>query len=363
MRIFCLAILLFAAIHAKAETPLPAVPLPYMKTEQVTVSGISSGAQMAVQFQVAFSRTVKGAGLIAAGPYFCARGDVLTATTICSCTNEVFPCQVRARATRVRELIAVTDWFSALQVIDPTSAMAGHRIWILAGSADTIVPQVIGDDLQTYYRHYIDPSRIAYKRDLAVQHAMPTDNYGNDCDALGLPFINNCSYDAAGELLKWMYGPLTARNTGTRAGRLVVFDQAEFLPWPRLHGMARKGYMYVPPGCDNGARNGCRLHVAFHGCLQDAEHIGTAFIDRAGYNAWADSNKLVILYPQAAAISKYKNPNACWDWFAYDDPRYPQKRGRQMAAIKRMVDRLTGAPVTRAAPPAPAAKCRRDKCT
>lgn len=343
MRIFCLAMLLLAAVHAQAQTPA-AQPLPSMKTEQVTVSGISSGAQMAVQFEVAFSRTVKGAGVIAGAPYFCARGDLLTATTICSCTNEVFPCKAGARATRVRELIAVTDWFSALQVIDPTSAMAGHRVWILAGTADTVVPQVIGDDLQTYYRHYINASHISYKRDLAAEHAMPTDGFGNDCDTLGSPFINNCKFDAAGELLKWLYGPLAARNTGAPAGRLIVFDQSEFLAQPRWHGLGQKGYLYVPPACDNDGRNECRLHVAFHGCLQDAEKIGTTFIEHAGYNAWADSNKLVILYPQAASAGKYKNPNGCWDWFAYDDPRYPQKGGRQMAAIKRMVDRLTGAP-------------------
>ena len=373
MRTFCLALLLFAAAQAmgpaRARPPAaasaPLVALPYMKAEQVTVSGISSGAYMAVQFQVAFSRTVKGAGIIAAGPYFCSRGNVLTATTVCSCTNDVFPCRVAPGATRVRELIAVTDWFSALQAIDPTSAMAGHRIWMLSGGADTVVPQAVVDDLLSFYQHYVAANRIFYKRDLPAQHAMPTDNFGNACATLASPFINNCGFDAAGELLKWIYGPLTARNTGRPTDRFIVFNQAEFLTHPRLHGMAESGYLYVPPACDNAGNNGCRLHVAFHGCLQDLEEIGTTFVERAGYNAWADSNKLMILYPQAASIGQYRNPNACWDWFAYDDLRYPQKGGRQMAAVKRMVDRLTGVPAAMipTAPPAPPAKCRLGKCT
>lgn len=369
MRIFCLALLLFAAaqamVPARAQAPAHMVALPYMKAEQVTVSGVSAGAYMAVQFQVAFSRTVKGAGIIAAGPYFCARGNVLTATTVCSCTNDVFPCQAAPRATRVRELIAVTDWYAALQAIDPTSAMAGHRIWMLSGTADTVVPQVIVNDLQSFYQHYVAANRISYKRDLPVQHAMPTDNFGNACAKLASPFINNCGFDAAGELLKWIYGPLTARNTARPAGRFVVFNQAEFLAHPRLHGMAESGYLYVPPACDNAGNNGCRLHVVFHGCLQDLEEIGTTFVERAGYNAWADSNKLMILYPQAASIGQYKNPNACWDWFAYDDLRYAQKGGRQMTAVKRMVDRLTGVPSSMIpmAPPAPPATCRPGKCT
>lgn len=38
----------------------------------VSTSGISSGAYMAVQFHVGFSATVKGAGVVAGGPYHCA---------------------------------------------------------------------------------------------------------------------------------------------------------------------------------------------------------------------------------------------------------------------------------------------------
>jgi poly(3-hydroxybutyrate) depolymerase len=102
--------------------------------------------------------------------------------------------------------------------------------------------------------------------------------------------------------------------------------------------------------------------VAFHGCLQDLDDIGTTFIERAGYNAWADTNKIVILYPQATAIFPYPNPNACWDWFAYDDTRYAQKNGHQMAAVKRMVDRLTGvSPVTVLVREVP--RCRPGRCT
>jgi len=39
---------------------------------ETTVSGISAGAYMANQFHVAFSSTVKGAGIVAGGPYICA---------------------------------------------------------------------------------------------------------------------------------------------------------------------------------------------------------------------------------------------------------------------------------------------------
>lgn len=42
------------------------------KLDETSVSGISSGAFMAVQFAVAHSAAVKGVGVTAGGPYFCA---------------------------------------------------------------------------------------------------------------------------------------------------------------------------------------------------------------------------------------------------------------------------------------------------
>ena len=65
------ALLLFAA--GVAAQPLPRLAA---TTNDVTVSGISSGGYMAVQFQVAYSSVVRGAGIVAGGPYYCAEGSV-----------------------------------------------------------------------------------------------------------------------------------------------------------------------------------------------------------------------------------------------------------------------------------------------
>lgn len=326
------------------------VQLPALKTGQASVSGLSSGAFMAVQFDVAYSASVLGAGVVAGGPYYCAQGNLNTATNVCSCTASQYTCKVKAGGTDVPELIAVTDQNAASGSVDPTAGLAGHRIWMLSGSGDTVVPPAVMNDLQTYYRHYIADANISYKKDLPAQHAMPTDSYGNSCSTLGSPYINNCGYDAAGALLQWIYGSLSPKAGGAPGGSFIEFDQAEFLANPTSHGMAASGYLYVPPGC-GGTAAGCRLHVAFHGCLQDAATIGDKFIKNAGYNPWADSNRIVVLYPQATATYIEGNPNACWDWYNYDDPKYAQKAGRQMAAVKRMIDRLTG--VTSPPPPPP----------
>jgi len=78
-----LASLLLILPTAAAPQPLPALNIDIRET---SISGLSSGAFAAVQFQLAYSSIVKGAGIVAGGPYLCSRGDPLRATTQCSCT-------------------------------------------------------------------------------------------------------------------------------------------------------------------------------------------------------------------------------------------------------------------------------------
>jgi poly(3-hydroxybutyrate) depolymerase len=318
------------AAAAQATTAAAAPPLPAMKTQQVSISGLSSGAFMAVQYEVAYSRSLVGAGIIAGGSYYCAQGNMMAAIGSC-------------KGADVAALAALTRKRAEAGQIDPVSGLATHRVWMFSGTLDKLVPSASMADLAKYYAAFIPASQIEFKSDLAAGHAMPTDSYGNKCDALATPFISNCGFDAAGSLLQWIYGPLKARgDNAAPAGKLQEFDQSEFLPSPTSHGMANTGYVYIPPGCDKGGA-GCKLHIALHGCMQDIGNLKDTYALHAGYNAWADTNRIVVLYPQAAALSPTPNPKACWDWWGYDDPDYSVQNGRQLRAIKRMADRLTGA--------------------
>lgn len=49
----------------------------------LSVSGVSSGGYMAVQYHVSWSSEVVGAGIVAAGPYWCAKDLVTVALTAC----------------------------------------------------------------------------------------------------------------------------------------------------------------------------------------------------------------------------------------------------------------------------------------
>ena len=59
-----------------------------------------------------------------------------------------------------------------------------------------------------------------------------------------------------------------------------------------------------------------------------------------GYNRWAASNNIVVLYPQTEASPG--NPNGCWDFWGYTGQDYYSRDGKQMAAVKTMIDRLLG---------------------
>src|SRR5262245_51519314 len=335
-----------ALVVATSPAAAQIVNLPSYNVDitQTSVSGLSSGGYMAVQFDVAFSSMLRGAGVIAGGPYYCAQGSELTATSTCSCVP--FGCFGQS-STNVAQLIAITDRNAGRGQIDATGNLGRHRIWMFSGTKDTAVPQRVMDDLLTYYRHYItDPTNIFYKKDLPAEHAMPTDFFGNSCAVLNDPFISNCNYDAAGQLLQWIYGSLQPKNTGQLGGSFVHFDQKPFIDQQSNHGMAPDGWLYVPAACGNNEP--CKLHVVFHGCKQYETYryltgsgfvtFDTTYVRNTGYNKWADTNHMIVLYPQAT--SSGPNPYGCWDWWGYDDANYAVKSGRQMAAVKRMIDRI-----------------------
>ena len=349
------ALATFAALCA-VSMPAAAEParLPALNVDigKTSVSGVSSGGYMAVQFEVAHSSIVVGAGIIAGGPYFCAQADVDRATTVCSCTSWTSAlCRNADGATDVAALIRLTERNERDKSIDPTANLARHRVFLFSGKLDQKVPAPVMRDLQRYYQRFIAPAAIRLVADMPANHAMPTLSFGNACDSSEHPYINRCRYDAAGEALNWIYPGLHPRRQGARAGKLVQFDQSQFLAAPASHGLDTSGWVYLPSRCSAGQP--CRLHVAFHGCQQGQSFrrfalpwlpfgppFGDAFVQHAGYNEWADTNDIVVLYPQA--VTTVANPKGCWDWWGYDDASYATRKGRQIAAVRAMVDRIAG---------------------
>ena len=95
------------------------------------------------------------------------------------------------------------------------------------------------------------------------------------------------------------------------------------------------------------------MHVTFHGCLQDYATVGFDYINNAGFNEWADTNNIIILYPQTVAtIFAPENPNGCWDWWGYNNnpSTYDTKSGVQMQVIYSMIQQVSSGYVDLNAP-------------
>jgi Esterase PHB depolymerase len=194
------------------------------------------------------------------------------------------------------------------------------------------------DALDTYYGAFLAPASIAYEsRHPATGHTFPTLDYGELCALSASPWIGNCSYDGAGTGLAQIYGALSAPSSSP-TGTFLELGQGDFISDPASHSLADTAYVYVPSSCSSGEP--CRMHVAFHGCSQEATGaVGDAFYTNAGYNRWADTNHLVVVYPQTIATMP-NNPDACWDWWGYDSPDYAKKTGPQMAMVRAMLEYL-----------------------
>jgi poly(3-hydroxybutyrate) depolymerase len=310
------------------------------------VSGISSGGYMATQLQVAYSSRFAGAGIFSAGPYYCGQDSVVIALEACT-SPQVIPDDLQAS-------IDYTDRQAAAGTIDPTSNLAHQRTWFFHGTQDTVVAPKVADDLAAYYRHYGVP--LTYRNTDPAGHAWISPLGPNPCPANTDPYINNCGFDAEAQMLSTMFGaPVNPPNTGPLHGTVQAFSQDPYAVAPQpgagdvtrtgaaAIGMGPTGYVYVPNTCTNGQK--CRLVLSLHGCLQTATQIGTTFVTDAYLNQYADTNKLVVLYPQAEPDATLGNPKGCWDWWGYlgaADGGYATRTGPQMVTVMNMVHALGG---------------------
>lgn len=332
-----LAAALAAALAAPACQAASALPALNIDRAAITVSGLSSGGFMANQLGIAHSATFKGVGVFAAGPYMCAGHNNYTA---CMYNAGISP-------SMLATMQADIDRWSGSS-IDAKGNIAAQKVFLFVGNGDTTVGPNPVLALQTQYGHNgVPAAHLQLVRRDGTAHVFPTDFAGtgnNACSSASSPYIANCGYDAAKAVLAMFYGALNPRNDAPPASRYLEFDQAAFTSNP---GMAATGWVYVPADCAAGAS--CRLHVALHGCQQNAATIGDRFLVNTGYTRWADTNRIVVLFPQTrvdntrrstAASGSLPNPNGCWDWVGWYGSSFAQRDGTQVAAIKAMVDRL-----------------------
>ena len=323
---------LLAGCAGEAAAPLPQLAI---DPDRIAVAGLSSGAYMATQAHFAWSDHLRGAALIAGGPYGCAGGALETALGPCISANPYTPDPERL-AGKVRERAAKGD-------LAPLSGLAGDHVWLLHGNNDAVVAKAVVDSSESLYRAL---ATEAGGLDLERQggdfgHVMPTLEAGVDCVQGGTPHLGRCGRDAAGEAMQALFGPPDT-SAGKAGGELRRFDQDAYLSEGEDAQLSAQGYIYLPAGCAAG--QACGVLVVFHGCEQNADKVGEAFVADTGFNRWADVHRVVVLYPQARSSYLPLNPKACWDWWGYTGPDYDTRRGVQLRWLAAAMAAL-GAPL------------------
>lgn len=181
---------------------------------QISVSGISSGGFMAHQFHVAHSQQIMGAGIVAGGPYYCARGSMLDAVTRCSefvmleCQRlglDPGLCGKTDRAPKSRSAVerAARASFAearkqeAAGKISQLDNLRDDRIYLFSGAYDSIVPHGV---MATVFHFYADSDKgavrqgnIDFSGTFPARHTMVRDGFNKPAGDV----VGNCALPPA----------------------------------------------------------------------------------------------------------------------------------------------------------------------
>lgn len=330
-------VVLLAVLALACAEPTPITLERIHSTHGLTVSGLSSGAYMAVQMHVAHSAAINGSAIFAGGPWYCAESNIEYAQY--KCMDQTLG------APETAKLVALTNTDAVMGLIDSPANLANSKVYLFSGKDDTVVDQRVMKSLLSYYMSFIPaPANIKADFNVNAEHCMPTTDYGEDCPTLGSPYIGKCDFDGAGIALQHLYGDLVAPTGKGIDANLFAFDQTPFFVNTGLTSIGKIGYIYIPTACQTKSAASCRLHMSFHGCEQNLELIGNAYAAHSGYNSWAEANNIVVIYPYAT-VSKLVpyNPKGCWDWWAYTGVDYGVKSGVQIKFAWSLAQTVLGA--------------------
>ncbi len=327
--VIAIPLLIGAVGSVTATTNSSQVNINYNNT---SVSGLSAGGYMANQFHLSHADTVIGAGIVAAGPYYCAQGSIMTALKSCiSKVPDDFP----------EDLLHTIEQGHESGQLAPAAHLKYDKVWMLHGTQDSRVIRPVSNALYQQYEALLRPENLIYEQDQAFAHLMPTAASGDDCTQSNSPFVGKCGFDAAGKILSHIYGELNAPVSDaevSQQGTLQRFEQAQIANLDNT-GMHNTGFVFIPNSCKTGST--CNLHISFHGCNQSIDNVDDAYAAQSGFNRWAASNQMIVLYPQVATSSIMPmNPQACWDWWGYTNSDYANKQGPQIKAVYEMMKNL-----------------------
>jgi poly(3-hydroxybutyrate) depolymerase len=249
---------------------------------------------------------------------------------------------------------------AALGTIAPLSSLAKARVFLYRGTLDGIYLDGSVNKTRDFFAEFVsDPSsQLKYVANIPSQHAFMTvdPHIPNTTCGVNLPneppAMANCGFDGAGETLKHALPSLNIQTPATfdfDPSNLIVFHQSIYFS-PTFPSFGKVGYLYVPTQCQDLSVQ-CNLHIAFHGCGMSITYSDMlmSFVSYTGFNAYADRNDLVILYPQAGGYgeSNIQAPTSqlkidCFDGYGQTGYDYDLITGPQMATVRNMIRAIAG---------------------
>ena len=166
--ILALVFWLSAALAAETLPPLGA------DIQQTSVSGLSSGGYMAGQFHAAHSKYVKGAAIVGAGPYACARSGVANSASVFAVAVAANLVQaetgcMKATLSRIadvldgKRLASFAADLASQGEIDPWEGLSRSKVYLYSGKDDTIVdPKVVATVRDFYAAAGVPPEQISF---------------------------------------------------------------------------------------------------------------------------------------------------------------------------------------------------------
>lgn len=284
---------------------------------QVTVSGISSGAFMAQQMGVIYSKQISGIGSVAGGFFFCAQNHMrekilegkknlflgkknlflfqqnkslfhdfmlghflypgfYTPLLIPSPANPIYQsvgiCMQNPTLAKLPDL----EKFEKNGWIDPVDYIRQQKIYLYHGQHDRVVNFEMMSKTVEFFEKLKVPNEFI-KTDFIqfAGHTYPTDKKDlNACMDQKFPYISSCNKNLALDMMSF----LTSKNlesTEINTDNLYLVDQT--INQQNIHlanpekgqqptpSVGPYGYLYGSEKCLNNPEN-CQIHVALHGC-------------------------------------------------------------------------------------------------
>ncbi|MEL4073327.1 PHB depolymerase family esterase [Ochrobactrum sp. GPK 3] len=372
---------LMTAVAGTCYATEMAASLPKLNIDpaRIGITGISSGAYMAIQAQLSYPEIFKRAGIVAGGPYGCGESVDMAGSQgadILSCMSDGYSLDTATAKMSDQNIASWAALASSratyMWIADGVRFISGLEnlkkdglVYLLHGTKDTVVLPIVAEAAKKVYQQLTVIKKQSTNNATSVPldmeiiddggkdfaHTFPTDQPRDaTCDTSVFPYIGHCGIDGAKMIFANLWG-WGGQTPGTVTGQLFSYDQTT-VPLQKEAQMDDAGYVYVPKACQEGKK--CGIMVALHGCNQSANStdpdgkdpltVGNRFAKDTGFNRWADAYDMVVVYPQVKPdlfgnVTK-SNFNGCWDWWGYTGKNFDQRSSAQINYLVNTVKAL-----------------------